>query len=161
MKVAILHSCFSECKLTLLDESGHSQCLSLRVQNDLVGWKWPFSSFAPQSAEWPRWLKVAILKFWLSGYENALNKDVRSTVHFLGFEKPMISQLGYEKPVKLSNCHFIGVEMPMIFHINSKSPMKSFWCYVLHRSWNTYGLPVAHALHMLTRQLHSFKLKSG
>ena len=34
--VAILHSCFSECRLTLLDKSGHSQILPPRVQNDLV-----------------------------------------------------------------------------------------------------------------------------
>ena len=61
VKVAILHSCFSECRLTLLDESGHSQCTSQGVQNDLVGWKWPFSSFAPQSAEWPCWVKTVYL----------------------------------------------------------------------------------------------------
>ena len=34
------------------------------------------------------------------GYENALNKEVRSTMYFMGFEKPMISI--YEN---LSYCH--------------------------------------------------------
>ena len=91
------------------------------------------------------------------GYENASNKEVRSTVHFTGFGKPMISHLGYEKPVKLCNCHFIGVEMSMIFTSTQRALRNIFGAmYFIGLS-----LPVAHALHMLTRQLHHFKLKSG
>ena len=68
----------------------------------------------------------------------------------MGFEKPMISHLGYEKPMKLSNCHFIGVEMPMIFHINSKSHMKSFGAMYfigLEIPMFTCGTCIAHALY--------------